>query len=380
METFGRPIEMVDLRSQYQRLHVEIDWLMTQTLRRADFINGASVKQFQQELANYLGVGQVIGCANGTDALQIAMMGLGLKPCDEVIVPTFTYVATAEVIALLGLRPIWVDVDPNTFTVTAETLEQVITPRTRAIVPVHLFGQCADMAPILKLARAHNLAVIEDAAQAIGALYTFPDDSVQAAGTMGAVGCTSFFPSKNLGCFGDGGALITNDLALSERLRMIANHGQRVKYIHELVGVNSRLDSLQADVLSIKLRHLDNFTYRRQQVAAHYDKAFQTISQLKLPTRSPNSTHVFNQYTIQVLDGRRDTLQTYLKANGVPSMIYYPIPLHLQPAYRTATYQKGQFPVAETLCQSVLSLPIHTELDRDQQEYIITCVHKFFAS
>lgn len=377
MQTTTEFIKMVDLQSLYQRLHVGIDEAIYQTLLKADFINGASVGQFQRELATYLNVCQVVTCANGTDALQIALMGLRLHPGDEVLIPAFTYVATAEVIALLGLTPVWVDVDPQTFNLTTENVEKAITPRTRAIVPVHLFGQCADMEPLMNVANTHNLFVIEDAAQAIGAAYTFSDGAIRSAGAIGHVGCTSFFPSKNLGCFGDGGAVYTNDEQLADRLRMIANHGQRKKYVHEIVGINSRLDTLQAAVLSVKLQHLTDLTHRRQLAADIYDLGLAEVPNIQIPFRTSYSTHVFHQYTLLVNDGRRDGLQVFLSEHGIPSMIYYPVPMHEQPAYRNDRFGPGSFPVAEHLSRSVLSLPMHTELTVQQQDFIIATISKF---
>jgi UDP-2-acetamido-2-deoxy-ribo-hexuluronate aminotransferase len=379
MEVATEPIQMLDLRGQYARLRTELDSAIQQTLLAADFINGSFVQAFQQQLAQYLRVERVIGCGNGTDALQIALMALGVGPGDEILVPAFTYVATAEVVALLGATPVWVDVDPDTFGLTAAGVEQAITPRTKAVVPVHLYGQCVDMASLMEVARAHNIAVVEDTAQAIGAEYTHPDGSRQQAGTIGTVGCTSFFPSKNLGCYGDGGAMYTNDVNLAERLRMIANHGQREKYIHEIVGVNSRLDTLQAAVLTVKLRHLPDFTYRRQQAAQRYDEGLATVPGLQIPTRRPDSTHVFHQYTLKVADDRRDALKQFLKEQDIPSMIYYPLPMYRQPAYSSTQIGPGSFPVAESLAKSVLSLPMHTELTSGQQERVIMAIRDFMG-
>jgi UDP-2-acetamido-2-deoxy-ribo-hexuluronate aminotransferase len=367
---------MVDLLSQYRRAQEEIDQAIQECIEATAFINGPQVKEFEQALEKYLGVRNVVPCANGTDALQIAMMALGLQPGDEVIVPCFTYVATAEVIALLGLTPVMVDVDPETFNVTAAHVEGAVSPRTKAVVPVHLFGQCADMEALLQVAREHQLSVIEDTAQALGAAYTFSDGTVRKAGTMGEVGCTSFFPSKNLGCFGDGGALYTDDDELARKLRMIANHGQAKKYFHETVGVNSRLDTLQAAILRVKLKRLDGYTAARQEAAAFYDEAFKGLPGVKVPARHPQSTHVFHQYTLQV-DGNRDELKAYLQENGIPSMVYYPVPLNQQQAYASERYRPGDFPVTERLCRSVLSLPMHTELDEDQLRFITRHVQAF---
>ena len=370
-------IQMVDLISQYERVQEEIDKAVLDVIRSSAYINGPEVKSFQSELEDYLDVKHVIPCANGTDALQIAMMGLGLQPGDEVITANFTYVATAEVIALLQLTPVLVDVNPATFNIDVESIKKAITPKTKAIVPVHLFGQAAPMEEIMKLAEEHDLYVIEDTAQAIGADYTFVDGKKQKAGTIGQVGATSFFPSKNLGCFGDGGAMFTNDDELAHRIRSIANHGQAERYYHDRVGVNSRLDSIQAAILRIKLRHLDNYAARRNAAADFYDAAFKGIQGITTPARCANSTHVFHQYTM-VLDGLdRDEMKAYLESKGVPAMIYYPVPLHLQKAYRDERYNEGDFPVTEQLCASVLSLPMQTELDEEQLSYITDTVKTF---
>lgn len=373
-------IHMVDLVSQYHHIKEEIDSAILKVIESATFIKGPAVKQFETNLAKYLGVKHVIGCANGTDALQIALMALGLKPGDEVIVPAFTYVATAEVIGLLNLKPIMVDVDPNTFNLTLKNLENAVTSKTKAIVPVHLFGQSTDMESILDFAKANNLYVIEDNAQAIGANYTFSDGIVGKTGTFGDIGCTSFFPSKNLGCYGDGGALFTNDDILAEKIRMIANHGQKKKYYHSVIGCNSRLDSMQAAVLNVKLNYLDDYSVARQQVAADYDHAFRGIEQLQIPTREANSTHVFHQYTLIVKDGRRDELIAYLKDKEIPCGVYYPVPLYKQEAFRQYVSEGFELEVTEMLCQSVISLPIHTEMDQDIQDYIIETVQIFFEN
>jgi dTDP-4-amino-4,6-dideoxygalactose transaminase len=328
-------------------------------------------------LSEYLGVKYSIACANGTDALQIALMALGLKSGDEVIVPAFTYVATAEVIGLLGLTPVMVDVDEDSFNVTAEIVEKAITPRTKVIVPVHLYGQSSDMEDIMVLAKKHNLYVIEDNAQAIGADYTFEDGTVKKTGTIGHIGCTSFFPSKNLGCYGDGGAIFTNDDELAAKLKMIANHGQAKKYHHSVIGVNSRLDAMQAVVLDIKLTKLDEYSTTRQQVAAAYDEAFKDVEGIKTPFRQHNSTHVFHQYTMQIANGKRDELKQFLADNNIPSMVYYPIPLYKQDAFKEY-YDGDDLPVTEKLCKSVLSLPIHTEMDNETLNYITNKVKEFF--
>lgn len=371
-------IQMVDLRAQYERIKPEVDQAIQDVLNSTAFINGPEVKQFAEELSQYTGAKFVIPCANGTDALQIAMMALGFKPGDEVIVPTFTYVATVEVIALLGLKPSFVDVLPDTYELDPKELEKALTSKTVGIVPVHLYGQCTDMEGVLAFAKKNNLKVIEDTAQAIGAVYTFSDGIKAQAGTIGDIGTTSFFPSKNLGCFGDGGAMFTQDPELSERLRMIANHGQKKKYYHDSIGVNSRLDTLQAAILRVKLRHLDRYSASRNEVADRYDEAFGMLSRVKIPKRAKNSTHVFHQYTLQIEGGKRDELKAYLQEKGVPSMVYYPVPLHLQNAYLEFGYNEGDFPVAESLCKKVLSLPIHTEMNLDEQEFIIETVKSFF--
>jgi dTDP-4-amino-4,6-dideoxygalactose transaminase len=365
------------LKSQYEKIKSEVDAAIQNVLTNTAFINGPEVKEFQKELETYLGVKHVIPCANGTDALQIAMMALDLKPGDEVITADFTYVATAEVIGLLGLKPVLVDVVPDTFDIDIAAIEKAITPKTKAIVPVHLFGQCADMDKIMALAKKHNLFVIEDTAQAIGAEYTSADGSKKKAGTIGTIGCTSFFPSKNLGCYGDGGAIFTNDDALAAKIRMIANHGQSVQYVHDSIGVNSRLDSIQAAVLRIKLRDLDNYAAARNKAANYYDKAFANNPKLKTPARAKFSNHVFHQYTLQLTDVDRTALREYLASKDIPAMIYYPIPLHLQKAYLDPRYKEGDFPVTEKLCASVVSLPMHTELDEESLKYITTSVLEF---
>lgn len=373
-----KSIQMVDLHTQYERIKSEINQAIQHVMDTTAFINGPEVKAFSEELGVYTGAKYAITCGNGTDALQIAMMALDFKPSDEVIVPAFTYVATVEVIALLGLRPRFVDVLPDTFELDPEGLKKAIGPNVVGIVPVHLFGQCSNMEFILDFAAKHNLKVIEDTAQAIGSVYSFSDGRKAQAGTMSHVGTTSFFPSKNLGCFGDGGAMFTNDPNLAEKLRMIANHGQKKKYYHDSIGVNSRLDTLQAAILRVKLRHLDRYSASRNEVADRYDAEFSNHPKIKIPKRAANSTHVFHQYTIQVADGLRDALKNYLQDNGVPSMVYYPVPLHLQNAYLQYGYQEGNFPVAESLCKNVLSLPIHTEMKQEDQEYIIKTIQSFF--
>ena len=370
MTTLTKKIQMVDLKGQYEKIKTEVDAGIQDVINNTAFINGPAVKEFQADLENYLNVKHVIPCANGTDALQIAMMALDLKPGDEVITASFTYVATAEVIGLLGLTPVLVDVYPDTFDIDIEAIEKAITPKTKAIVPVHLFGQCADMERIMAVAKKHNLFVIEDVAQAIGADYTFTDGKKAKAGTIGTIGCTSFFPSKNLGCYGDGGAIYTNDDALAKKLRMVAHHGQSVQYVHDVLGVNSRLDTIQAVVLKAKLKHLDEYAASRRKAADHYDKALANNPKIKTPVRAKNSTHVFHQYTLQLTGVDRTKLREQLTERGIPAMIYYPIPLHEQNAYKSDRFKKGDFPVTEKLCATVLSLPMHTELDAETLQYI----------
>lgn len=369
-------IQMVDLKRQYLKIKDEIDQGILEVLDTTAYINGPKVKAFQEGLQQYLSAAHVIPCANGTDALQIAMMALDLQPGDEVIVPAFTYVATAEVIALLRLKPVMVDVDYNTFNLTAELIAKAITPRTKAIVPVNLFGQSCDLEPIMALAQEHGLWVIEDNAQAIGADYTFSDGSTAKTGTIGHIGCTSFYPSKNLGAYGDGGAISTNRADLAEKMQMVANHGQVRRYYHDVVGVNSRLDAIQAVVLGVKLKRLDEYAAARQAAADFYDQALAGLDWIQTPVRHPKSTHVFHQYTLLVKNGQRDALQTYLQQKGVPTMIYYPVPLYEQDAFRPFTELK-HLPVTEQLCQEVLSLPIHTELDSEQLNYIVESVKSF---
>ncbi len=371
------PIQMVDLKSQYQKIKPEIDEAISHVLNSTQFIGGPVVNEFKTALERQLKVKHVIPCANGTDALQIALMALGLKPGDEVIVPAFTYVATAEVIALLQLKPVMVDVDPDTFNVTAEIIEAAITPETKAVVPVHLFGQSADMEPIMEVANKHGIYVVEDNAQAINADYTFKNGETHKAGTIGHIGTTSFFPSKNLGCYGDGGAIFCNDDDLYSKIKMIANHGQVKKYYHETIGCNSRLDAMQAAILNVKLKHLDRYCVARQKTADYYDQAFKEIPELIIPTRQNNSTHVFHQYTLKVENGKRDELGVHLKKYNIPFGIYYPLPLYRQNAF--AKYYDGKpLLVTEELCKSVISLPIHTEMDETLQSYITAVLTDFF--
>lgn len=370
---------MVDLKAQYEKIKPDIDKAIQDVVNSTAFINGPAVKEFQAALEKYLGVKHVITCANGTDALQVSMMALGLKPGDEVIAPSFTFIATAEVISLLRLTPVLVDVDPGTFNIAPEAIEKAITPRTKAIIPVHLFGQSADMEAIMGIAKQNNLFVIEDACQAIGADHQEADGKWGKCGTFGQVGCTSFFPSKNLGCYGDGGAIFTNDDGLAVKLLSIANHGMTVRYYHDDIGVNSRLDSIQAAILNVKLRHLDEYALARQQVAAAYDKAFANHPSLTGPARFGRSTHVFHQYTLLVNGHDRNLLQKHLAAKGIPAMVYYPVPIHLQKAYLDPRYLPGDFPVTENLCQTVISLPMHTEMDEEQLNYISSSVLEFFT-
>jgi UDP-2-acetamido-2-deoxy-ribo-hexuluronate aminotransferase len=369
-------IKMVDLHAQYLRIKTEIDSAIEKVLTSTAFIQGPEVSTFASALGQAIGSDFVIPCANGTDALLISMMALNLKPGNEVILPVHTYVATAEVLALLGLVPVFADVDENTFNIDINQVENKITRRTKAIVPVHLYGQCADMEPLLSIAQKFGLHVIEDTAQALGAEYTFMDGTIEKAGTIGIIGTTSFFPSKNLGCFGDGGAIFTSAAELAESIRIIANHGQKTKYHHEVVGVNSRLDTLQAAILNVKLKYLAEYENKRNQVAAYYDQHLPK-SFLKLPFRSVNSTHVFHQYTCKIQQRSRDEFQKYLTERGIPTMIYYPVPLHLQKAYRNYALGAGSFPVAEKLSNTVISLPIHTEMTTEELDYICTAINKF---
>ena len=368
---------MVDLKSQYEKIKDQVDAGIQEVIDSTTFIKGGKVNDFQKHLEDYLGVKHVIPVANGTDALQIALMVLGLKPGDEVITPTFTFIATAEVVALLGLTPVLVDVDFDTFNISIDALRKAITPKTRAIIPVHLFGQNADMEAILQIARENNLYVVEDACQSIGATYAFSDGEKAFSGCMGDIGCTSFFPSKNLGCFGDGGAILTNDDALAFKMRAIANHGMEVRYYHDYVGINSRLDSIQAAVLDVKLKYLNDYTAARQAAADFYNKAFSNNDKLVVPGRNISSTHVYHQYTLKLKGVDRSALQKHLQDKGIPAMVYYPVPLHLQKAYKDDRYKAGDFPVAEKLSECVLSLPMHTELSQEQLSYITKSIIEF---
>ena len=373
-----RKIQMVDLQSQYQKIKTEVDKEIQKVMSEASFINGTAVNEFQTNLENYLGVKHVIPCANGTDALQIAMMALDLQPGDEVITSPFTFIATAEVIALLKLKPVFVDVEWDTFNLDVSKIEAAITNKTKAIVPVHLFGQCVNMETLMQIANKHRLSVIEDNAQAIGSDYTFTDGSKKKAGTIGHIGCTSFFPSKNLGGYGDGGAIFTNDDIIAEQIRVIVNHGMKVRYYHDVIGVNSRLDSIQAAILKTKLDHLDQYIQERQKAAAFYNNAFSNHPNIETPLTSDFTTHVFHQYTLKTKDINRDDLHKYLLDKGIPNAIYYPVPLHLQKAFDGYGFKKGDYPVSEALCESVISLPMHTELDEEQLGYICDGVLSFF--
>ena len=382
-----KKIQMVDLQGQYQEIKNEINDSFDGVLSSASFINGPEVQRFTDNLQQYLGVKHVIPCANGTDALQIAMMGLGLQPGDEIITADFTFAATVEVIALLNLTPVLVDVLEDGFTIDPKAVEAAITEKTKAIVPVHLFGQCADMEALEVIAKKHQLLIIEDNAQAIGATYTYSDGTKKMAGTMGAVGCTSFFPSKNLGCYGDGGALFTNCDELAHTLRGIVNHGMYTRYYHDVVGVNSRLDSLQAAVLNAKLPRLDSYNEKRRAAAISYNSALVGHTDIALPVMAShcgeldvnNQGHVFHQYTLRILNGKRDALAQHLQEAGIPFGIYYPVPLHLQKAYTDSRYKEDNFKVTNQLCEEVLSLPMHTELDSEQINFISDTVLKFLS-
>jgi UDP-2-acetamido-2-deoxy-ribo-hexuluronate aminotransferase len=375
-----RKIQMVDTKTQYLAIKEEVDAAIHEVLDSAAYINGKAVKDFAQHLATYLDVQHVIPCANGTDALQIAMMALGLQPGDEVITPSFTYIATTEVVALLNLKPVFVDVDPVTYCMDIESLKKAITPKTKAIVPVHLYGQAAPMEEILAIAKAHNIYVIEDNAQAIGCDYTFSDGTKKKTGTMGHIGATSFYPSKNLGAFGDGGALFTNDAVLANKMSMIANHGQSERYYHDVVGCNSRLDSIQAAILNIKLKHLNKYNAARQEVAAYYSKGFAPIEQIITPAKASYTTHVFHQYTMQLKNVDREKFIAHLSVKDIPCMIYYPVPGHLQKMFGEQNKTTWDLPVTDSLTPCVCSLPIHTEMDQEQLAYIVEGVQSFFKA
>ncbi len=368
---------MVDLKRQYQNIKTEVDSAIQEVIDTSAFIRGGKVKEFENNLAKYAGVKHAIGCGNGTDALQIACMALGLKEGDEVIVPSFTFIASAEIIALMKLSPVFVDVDYDTFNVSIEAVEKAITPRTKAIIPIHLFGQCANMNALHKIAKAHNIFLIEDACQALGSSYMLNGERKSAVG-MSDIACTSFFPSKNLGCYGDGGALFTDDDDLAANIRQIANHGSKVKYHHDIVGVNSRLDTIQAAILDVKLPHLDDYCAARQKVAAKYNAAFALIEGIEAPTETKESEHVYHQYTIKVANGKRDALKEHLAAHSIPSMVYYPIPMHLQKAYKDVKYVSLTGDTCAQLSECVLSLPIHTEMTDEESDFIIEKVELFF--
>ncbi len=367
-------LQMVDLKRQYHKIKSEIDTAILNVVESTAFIGGPDVQNFAKELAQYLDVKHVIPCANGTDALQIALMALGLEPGDEVITTSYTYIATVEVVALLRLKPVFVDVDADTFTMNIDSVKKAITPKTKAIIPVHLYGQCVNMEPLLALAKEHNIPVVEDNAQAIGGTYTFSDGTKKKTGSMGIIGCTSFFPSKNLGAYGDGGAIFTNDDALAETIKMVANHGQKTKYYHEIVGCNSRLDTIQAAILRIKLRHLDEYCTARRAAADYYDNAFKNNPKITTPYRAPYSYHVFHQYTLQLKGVDRDGLQAKLAERKIPSMIYYPVPCHKQNMLKEYGTADLDLPVTNMLQDCVISLPIHTELTEEELSFITTNV------
>jgi len=370
---------MMDLRGQYLRMKDEIDEAIQDVLNRGQFIGGDPVKRFAKEFAEWNDVKHVIPCGNGTDALQIALMAMDCQPGDEIIVPSFTYIATVEVISLLGLVPKFIEVDPQTFNIDPDVLQGAFSPRTKGILPVHLYGQCANMESILQFARENGLFVIEDSAQAVGARYTFSGGNTMTAGTMGDIGCTSFFPTKNLGAYGDGGAMMTNDDQIAEKLRLTANHGQTRKYHHDFVGVNSRLDTLQAAILSVKLKYLREFERKRNEVAEYYDECLSNIDGICIPHRFENSTHVFHQYTLKVDDGRRNELQEFLRDRSIPSVVYYPVPQHMQKGYKKYGYKKCDLPISEELAESVISIPMHTELERSEQDEVVEGIKSFFS-
>lgn len=373
-----RKIQMVDLMSQYEHIKTDVDSAIASVIDKAQFINGPEVHAFQKELEDFLGVKHVIPCANGTDALQIALMALGLEPGDEVITPSFTYIATTEVMALLGLTPVFVEVDEQTFCIDPKAIEQAITSKTKAIVPVHLYGQAANMEEIMSIAKKHTLFVVEDNAQAMGCEFKFSDGNIQKTGSIGHIGCTSFFPSKNLGCFGDGGAICTNDDELAAKMRMIANHGQSKRYYHDIVGCNSRLDSIQAAVLRVKLRKLDEYNLARRSLAHQYNEVFSQLSEVIVPFEASYSTHVFHQYTLKLKGGNRDELHEYLAKQDIPSMIYYPVPAHRQRMFDAFAEKGRELPLTDWLTERVISLPMHTEMADDQLAYICSHVKAFF--
>ncbi len=368
---------MADLNGQYLKIKTEIDEAIQRVLDSTSFIKGPEVKTFESALSSYLGAKHLISCANGTDALQIAMMALGLKPGDEIITTPFTFIATVEVVKLLGLKPVFADIEPGSFNISLSSIEAAITPKTKAIVPVHLFGQCVDMEGLTALAKKHGLFVIEDAAQSLGSTYHFSDGSAKKSGTIGDIGCTSFFPSKNLGAYGDGGAICTNNTEIATKIQAISNHGMLERYHYEYVGVNSRLDTIQAAILNVKLKHLNEYNLARQKVAEFYDNALGELPGISIPARVSHSDHIFHQYTIRVSGNKRDALKQYLEKASIPAMIYYPLPLHVQKAYSDLGYKKGDFPHAEKACNEVLSLPMHTELDNDQLQFISERIIEF---
>lgn len=369
---------MVDLLSQYRKIEAEVQEAMKKVIENTSFIKGPDVKEFANNLASYLGIEHVIPCGNGTDALQVALMALDLKPGDEVITSPFTFIATIEVIKLLGLTPVLSDVDENTFNIDPEKIKSTLSPKTRAVIPVHLFGQCADMNAILRLAKDNNLFIIEDTAQALGTEFKTTDNDALKAGTLGDIGCTSFFPSKNLGAFGDGGALFTHDPELADKISSMVNHGMKERYYYDFVGVNSRLDTLQAAILNVKIKHLNEYHKARQKAAEWYDAELKEIDEIKIPARVDYSSHIFHQYTLKMPAGIRDSLKSYLNQYDIPAMIYYPVGLHLQKAYKDLGYREGDFPVTEKLSREVLSLPMHTELTGEQLGYITTTIKEFF--
>jgi UDP-2-acetamido-2-deoxy-ribo-hexuluronate aminotransferase len=372
-----KPIQMVDLAQQYQRIKTEIDAAMQDVILKSQFIQGEAVRLFEQDLSSYLNVKHVLSCGNGTDALQMAFMALELNPGDEVIVPSFNYIAAAEAAALMGLIPVFVDVDVETFCIDPVSVQKAITSKTKALIAVHLFGQCAPMEPLIELCQKHQLFLIEDTAQAIGAEYTFSNGSKKMAGTIGDIGTLSFFPSKNLGCFGDGGAMLTNNDTLATALKMVRNHGQKIKYTHEIIGINSRLDTIQAALLSVKLQYLPEFTSARNQLAQKYNFAFNGLPHVLTPITADYSNHVFHQYTLRITGTKkREDLAEYLKTKGIPSMIYYPIPLHQQPVFKS-DHLSLELPVSSQLCNEVISLPMHTEMDEEQSQWVIQSVKEF---
>jgi UDP-2-acetamido-2-deoxy-ribo-hexuluronate aminotransferase len=372
-----KEIKMVDLNGQYEKIKSEVDNAIHKVIDSTAFIKGPEVKSFENDLAEYLGTNRVISCANCTDALQIAMMALGLEPGDEVITTPFTFVATVEVVKLLGLKPVFADIEPGSFNIDISEIEAKVTSRTKAIVPVHLFGQCADMESLSALAKKHGLYIIEDAAQSLGSCYIYPDKSRKKSGTIGDIGCTSFFPSKNLGAFGDGGALFTDNPGLADKIQAIVNHGMVHRYHYDFVGVNSRLDTLQAAILNVKLKYLDDYNHSRQSAAEFYDTGLGGLKDIIIPSRLRYSDHIFHQYTLRIGSGKRDALKAHLEKSSVPAMIYYPLSLHLQKAYSDLGYKKGDFPFAEKACEEVLSLPMHTELDADQLHFITERIIEF---